>query len=105
MTQPNYQIVPAGDRELIKSVEALVSEKRAFVIRADRSFRHTKRLIRMFRFLGEGKKDTNFVNAGLDAWFTGDLVICWNKAANENNYRWRYELTPEGVDLIFDPPA
>jgi len=111
MHQSDYQIVLASDQRLFEKVKHLTGEKRAFIIRADKSFRHCDRLIRMLRFSYEGATKTPRIGLWTrfwDAFYSGDVFGCLGLAIDndnrDDNYNWRYEYTPESVDLIFDPP-
>lgn len=102
--QSEHQVVLAGDKELVSRVERLLEENKPFIIRADSVFRHTKRLIRYLKFSYEGMKGPGRWTMMLSLFFSRKVVLCKAVAEIENNYSWRYEYTPEGVDLIFDPP-
>ncbi|MBJ7535563.1 hypothetical protein JDN40_15760 [Rhodomicrobium vannielii ATCC 17100] len=103
----NYEVVLAEGRAMYIKVEKLASESQAFVIRADRRFRHTKKWVRSLRFNFEGRKSSPFWwwTAPLDGFYAGWLLGCRVLAIQNHNYTWYYKYTPEGVDLFFDPPT
>jgi hypothetical protein len=100
-----HKIIMAGEPEVYRTAKRTCEEGRPFIIRADKSFRHTKRLMRTLRFMYEGMKDDRWMwTALLDVYCLGKILSS-SALTDEYNYRWRYEYTEDGVDLIFDPPA
>lgn len=106
MGREKHQIISAGDDQIFSKTQKLCEDGASFIIRADKSFRPTERLIRMIRLTYEGVKDERWTwTAALDAWHSADILGCRSLAVEDFKYKWRYEYTPDGIDLIFDPPA
>jgi hypothetical protein len=104
MEKAKYKIILAGEQGIYEKTTEQCEEGNSFIIRADKSFRHTDRLIRMLRSMNEGVKAGRWAWTGaLDGWHSARILTC-TAVAEDHKYRWRYEYTQNGVDLIFDPP-
>ncbi len=105
MDQSECEIISANDEMLRKKVKLCVSQRRPFIICADRRFPYRKRLIRMLKFSYEGEKDTRWMwTAFWDAYRTGEILASRYHAVEDNDYNWHYKYLDDGLELIFDPP-